>query len=146
MIRRPPRSTLFPYTTLFRSTIVRRHGGPRPVVVVSALAGMTDALFAGAAAAADGDVARARRIVDEQLARHDAVGRALLHGNAALPFQDQLAHARDALTDLFDGLAGQAEERAALQDEIVSYGERLSACLLAAALATAGVPAARARR
>src|SRR2546430_12768840 len=60
MIRRPPRSTLFPYTTLFRSTIVRRHGGPRPVVVVSALAGMTDALFAGAAAAADGDMARAR--------------------------------------------------------------------------------------
>src|SRR5258708_20554285 len=26
MIRRPPRSTLFPYTTLFRS---HRHGGPR---------------------------------------------------------------------------------------------------------------------
>src|SRR3712207_8434443 len=28
MIRRPPRSTLFPYTTLFRS-IRARHGGPR---------------------------------------------------------------------------------------------------------------------
>src|SRR2546421_7578669 len=27
MIRRPPRSTLFPYTTLFRS---RRHGGQAP--------------------------------------------------------------------------------------------------------------------
>src|SRR2546429_4144395 len=27
MIRRPPRSTLFPYTTLFRSH-ERRHGGP----------------------------------------------------------------------------------------------------------------------
>src|SRR2546430_12607850 len=26
MIRRPPRSTLFPYTTLFRSTIVTHHG------------------------------------------------------------------------------------------------------------------------
>src|SRR3712207_8463221 len=26
MIRRPPRSTLFPYTTLFRSTRVRRRG------------------------------------------------------------------------------------------------------------------------
>src|SRR5256885_10361899 len=25
MIRRPPRSTLFPYTTLFRSVIVERH-------------------------------------------------------------------------------------------------------------------------
>src|SRR5256885_9107420 len=30
MIRRPPRSTLFPYTTLFRS--VRRSRGPRPHV------------------------------------------------------------------------------------------------------------------
>src|SRR5256886_5503621 len=30
MIRRPPRSTLFPYTTLFRSP--RVHGAPHPVV------------------------------------------------------------------------------------------------------------------
>src|SRR3712207_7091394 len=30
MIRRPPRSTLFPYTTLFRSTpVARRHPGVR---------------------------------------------------------------------------------------------------------------------
>src|SRR2546427_4079731 len=28
MIRRPPRSTLFPYTTLFRSLTARPHGGP----------------------------------------------------------------------------------------------------------------------
>src|SRR3989442_5882236 len=27
MIRRPPRSTLFPYTTLFRSAVVTAHGG-----------------------------------------------------------------------------------------------------------------------
>src|SRR5688572_31767632 len=32
MIRRPPRSTLFPYTTLFRSTA--RHGQPRRVVLL----------------------------------------------------------------------------------------------------------------
>src|SRR3712207_7617059 len=34
MIRRPPRSTLFPYTTLFRSTAVVSYvlnNGPRPV-------------------------------------------------------------------------------------------------------------------
>src|SRR3712207_7272324 len=30
MIRRPPRSTLFPYTTLFRSAAARRHFAPRP--------------------------------------------------------------------------------------------------------------------
>src|SRR3712207_8895159 len=29
MIRRPPRSTLFPYTTLFRSHAVQLAGGPR---------------------------------------------------------------------------------------------------------------------
>src|SRR5690348_17641003 len=29
MIRRPPRSTLFPYTTLFRSTAFARHFGSR---------------------------------------------------------------------------------------------------------------------
>src|SRR3712207_8777867 len=30
MIRRPPRSTLFPYTTLFRSRALLRGGGARP--------------------------------------------------------------------------------------------------------------------
>src|ERR1039458_406482 len=30
MIRRPPRSTLFPYTTLFRSVRNRKSGGGRP--------------------------------------------------------------------------------------------------------------------
>src|SRR5256885_12928160 len=29
MIRRPPRSTLFPYTTLFRSNVERRRSAPR---------------------------------------------------------------------------------------------------------------------
>src|SRR3712207_7465741 len=31
MIRRPPRSTLFPYTTLFRSQVAKLGVGPRPV-------------------------------------------------------------------------------------------------------------------
>src|SRR5256886_13053591 len=37
--------------------VVRDHGGPRPVVVVSALAGATDALLAAADAAACGEPA-----------------------------------------------------------------------------------------
>src|SRR5260370_22978679 len=32
MIRRPPRSTLFPYTTLFRSETARQGGVPRPAL------------------------------------------------------------------------------------------------------------------
>src|SRR3712207_8239283 len=31
MIRRPPRSTLFPYTTLFRSPVIRRKPWIRPI-------------------------------------------------------------------------------------------------------------------
>src|SRR3712207_8109674 len=47
MIRRPPRSTLFPYTTLFRSAPSRRHpeghpAAPRPAVLPAA-AGHLDA-------------------------------------------------------------------------------------------------------
>src|SRR5256885_13645377 len=36
MIRRPPRSTLFPYTTLFRSWPIRRQGGCHLLVRSSA--------------------------------------------------------------------------------------------------------------
>src|SRR2546429_3541322 len=37
MIRRPPRSTLFPYTTLFRSPVISSHGGrnTNPVSLMS---------------------------------------------------------------------------------------------------------------
>src|SRR2546422_2564913 len=37
MIRRPPRSTLFPYTTLFRSEL-----GPHGITVNAIMAGVTD--------------------------------------------------------------------------------------------------------
>src|SRR3712207_7794060 len=49
MIRRPPRSTLFPYTTLFRSHAFRRPGGEVRTAVVTVdgadthvLAGLSD--------------------------------------------------------------------------------------------------------
>src|SRR2546422_7900282 len=34
MIRRPPRSTLFPYTTLFRSSIACSQSAPEPLAVL----------------------------------------------------------------------------------------------------------------
>src|SRR3712207_6880472 len=48
MIRRPPRSTLFPYTTLFRSLLVRlaQRGGDE-VVVLGVLAAAGEAHLAG---------------------------------------------------------------------------------------------------
>src|SRR5687767_15188141 len=56
MIRRPPRSTLFPYTTLFRSLLAagplllgygRQHDQPAAIPVISLRAEPVDALGAG---------------------------------------------------------------------------------------------------
>src|SRR2546430_7384919 len=43
MIRRPPRSTLFPYTTLFRSPAVQQTSGGEIVTVVQAVEQVTAA-------------------------------------------------------------------------------------------------------
>src|SRR3712207_8844176 len=55
MIRRPPRSTLFPYTTLFRSVRRPRRGRPLPLGLPGD-AGLTSSTRS----AGDGRVARAR--------------------------------------------------------------------------------------
>src|SRR3712207_3468887 len=47
MIRRPPRSTLFPYTTLFRSSIFGGEGADRPNGAADAAADTVVALVAG---------------------------------------------------------------------------------------------------
>src|SRR5256885_15729877 len=52
MIRRPPRSTLFPYTTLFRSAVAVAMITPGPVVVTTGFIGFLVADFWGAVAAA----------------------------------------------------------------------------------------------
>src|SRR3712207_8007294 len=41
MIRRPPRSTLFPYTTLFRSLLVNNVSGIGPKLALAVLSGMS---------------------------------------------------------------------------------------------------------
>src|SRR3712207_6879581 len=84
MIRRPPRSTLFPYTTLFRSWVVHAADGPRrdllqaAVVDVHALEaaegvrverGRPHVLEAG-----QGVPAPALAPVDRRLVPHPAVG------------------------------------------------------------------------
>src|SRR3712207_7454801 len=66
MIRRPPRSTLFPYTTLFRSEVP---GGPAEHV------GLTRPLVA--AGVGVGGAGRGQRVREQRLLRlaHDLVGR-----------------------------------------------------------------------
>src|SRR3989338_8030011 len=47
MIRRPPRSTLFPYTTLFRSQARHGHDRPRPAAVAAERGGHSGRTAAG---------------------------------------------------------------------------------------------------
>ena len=122
------------------ATIVRAHGGPRPVVVVSALAGVTDALLSSVTAAAEGDVAQARRSVEGQLDRHREVARRLVSAEAAARFDDELERTRLEIAELLERLPSEPRGQPALRDEIASCGERLSASLLAATLAAAGLP------
>src|ERR1051325_495037 len=64
MIRRPPRSTLFPYTTLFRSRIVKLMGDGALVEFGSAINAVTCAvILQGKMEAANSDLPENRRIV-----------------------------------------------------------------------------------
>src|SRR3989442_559605 len=114
--------------------IVRAHGGPRPVVVVSALAGVTDALLG---CVREG----ALRAFDTHLERHREIAQRLLGPEARGAFLSELERARGELAALVERIGREPALRARLEDEIVSYGERLSAPLVAAVLATAGLRA-----
>src|SRR5438046_9122448 len=81
--------------------VVREHGGPRPVVVVSALAGATDALLAAADAAADGPPRCPAPSLDDLLERHA-----------------RIAHHLDRLDARMALLAGRDEARSAIDQPI----------------------------
>ena len=119
--------------------VVRSHGGPRPVVVVSALAGATDALLAAADAAADGDPRATAPSLDALLERHARIANQLARPEARKLLVGELAAARREIARLLDRVEQEPDRRAVLRDEIASYGERLSASLLAAALTGAGM-------
>src|SRR3712207_8643062 len=79
MIQRPPRSTLFPYTTLFRSETVRTAGSGAP--------GSSPAMAAGKAAAAD-TAATAKRTAGRmgRVVEQDRKGTRLNSSHANIPY------------------------------------------------------------
>ena len=120
------------------AVVQHAHHSTRPVVIVSALAGVTDALLAAADAAASGDV---QPQLAALLERHAEIAGRLARPDSSKGIQAVLGRAHAELSDLLRRVAGEPERRPALRDEIVSYGERLSAALLTAVLLAADVPA-----
>lgn len=120
--------------------IVGAHQPERPVVVVSAMSRVTDALLSSLRAAAGGDLAEALRPVDEHLERHLRVSRGL-GAPARADMTLRVESFRRELADLLGGVASSRRASAAVRDAVASYGERLSAWLLASVLAEHGLPA-----
>jgi len=119
----------------------RAHCSTRPVVVVSALAGVTDGLLAAAEAAASGNAEGMPQQLDALLERHAEIAARLARPDSARGIGTVLARTRAEIADLLKRVAAEPDRRPALRDEIASYGERLSAALLTAVLLAADVPA-----
>jgi aspartate kinase len=121
--------------------IVGAQRGARPVVVTSAMSRVTDALLNAVGQAAGGDAEAAAQTLDEHFARHREVACELLQRTQAHAFDAALEAARRDIAGLLREVAEGKTPRPALQDAVVSYGERLAATLLAAVLSARGLPA-----
>ncbi|HEU4453194.1 MAG TPA: lysine-sensitive aspartokinase 3 [Longimicrobium sp.] len=123
---------------------VRARLDRRPVVVVSALSGVTDALVAMASDACDGigEAALAPR-VDALLARHAAEGASLLDGELRERLARTLEAARSGLSAVLGMMAAHPGTRRPLRDEVLSWGERLSSVLVTEALRAEGMKGCR---
>jgi aspartate kinase len=121
--------------------IVGARRAEHPVVVVSAMSRVTDALLASVKTAATGDAAGALRSLEEHFERHTLVARTLAAGARDELFLE-VELARRELAELLRRVASNEEPCPPLRDQIASYGECLSAKLLAAVLTERNLPAA----
>ncbi|MFZ5622850.1 MAG: aspartate kinase, partial [Gemmatimonadota bacterium] len=113
-----------------------------PAVVVSAMAGVTDALLGMAARAGAGDHGAVRATAELLRDRHAEAARALLPaGRVRRELLGQIEAAFAELETLARGLGILRELSPRTTDVLVARGERLSARLFAAVLSAAGRPA-----
>ncbi len=117
--------------------IVRSRVAARPVVVVSALANVTDALLALAPLVQADDRAGVEAAVAALVDRHVAIARALPGGDAAIPY---IAADADGLRRELRAALGRMLLPAEL-DAVAGYGELWSSRLVAAALEDTGTVA-----
>jgi aspartate kinase len=116
--------------------------GNNPVVVVSAMAKVTDQLLRAAAAAAEGDRTGALAISSRLRSRHRDTAAELVKEKAAGASLISLIDEKfDALDEVLRGLSAILELTPRISDLIVSFGERLSSRIVAAAFCERGVAA-----
>lgn len=112
-----------------------------PVVVVSAIAGFTNALLASVEKARDGDSRGAARLLEEHFDHHTAISTELLGVESRGTFESSQAEAKRDIRQLLKIISAYPVTSPPLQDEIVAYGELLSSQLLSAVLREKGLRA-----
>jgi aspartate kinase len=121
--------------------IVADHERDAPVIVVSAMSGVTDALLASVALASEGKLADAIVSLQETFERHQQAALQLLSFDA---LQRYLTTLRDPATHIpqqLKRLVANPGARREIQDAVVSFGECLSSALLAEVLQLRGLDA-----
>ncbi len=117
----------------------RRDQGAHPVVVVSAMAKVTDQLIAAASAAGRGDKAGALALSARLRLRHQDTARALITGDVIKELATWIDAKFESLDEILRGLAAVGELTARTSDMVVSFGERLSSRMVAMAFAERGL-------
>ena len=123
------------------AAIVKLQLDLRPVIVVSAVAGFTNALLASAAKAIEGDARAATKSLEDYFGRHSLIAKETLSDGPRQAFETAAADARREIRQLHKIIAAHPVTSRPLQDEIVAYGEYLSSLLLAAVLREHGLAA-----
>jgi aspartate kinase len=117
--------------------------GKSPVVVVSAMAKVTDQLLRAAEAASQGDRTGALSISSRLRSRHrDTAAELVKKQDDCCALVDHIDQEFDALDEILRGLAAILELTPRISDQIVSYGERISSRIVAAAFREKGIDAA----
>jgi aspartate kinase len=120
----------------------RRERGLEAVVVVSAMAKVTDLMVSAASAAGRGDKAGALAIGARLRHRHIDTATALLDAERFTRLHVALHQEFDALDDLLRGIAAVGELTPRTNDLVLSFGERLSSRMMAEAFEQHGLQGA----
>ena len=123
------------------ANIVAAEREASPVVVVSAMSGVTDCLLGATNKAGDGDAAEAISSLADLCSRHNAVASEFLSKTEAEKFAKHLQNTAAQIAELLRTYERDPSQRKAFQDEVVSFGERLSSGLLAEVLKQRGLRA-----
>lgn len=123
------------------AAIVRERLPENPVVVVSALAKITDQLLAMASAAGAGDRNKALELSRAARERHYSTASELLGTSGFAQIHPELEGDFNALDDLLRGIVAVGELTLRTTDNVAGFGERISSKIVAAAFSLRGINA-----